>query len=119
NVEKHRAAVHSLELDMEKTRIRAPFGGVVSRRYVRQGDVVAKGTRCFQLSPLLVEFQVPETDPRKPAVDQTVRGTLASDPNRSFDARITRVSPVIDAASDSYEVTAALVNPPADLKPGM
>ena len=122
NVEKHRAQVRALELEMDKTRIRAPFGGIVSRRYVRQGDVVAKGTRCFrlsQLSPLLVEFQVPETDPRKPSAGQTVRGTLASDPNRSFDARIARVSPVIDAASDSYEVTATLVNPPADLKPGM
>jgi membrane fusion protein, multidrug efflux system len=122
NVEKHRAEVHALELEMEKTRIRAPFGGVVSRRYVRQGDVVTKGTRCFrlsQLSPLLVEFQVPETDPRKPAAGQTVRGTLASDPNRSFDARITRVSPVVDAASDSYEVTATLAGPAADLKPGM
>jgi len=122
NVEKHRAEVRALELEMDKTRIRAPFGGVVSRRYVRQGDVVTKGTRCFrlsQLSPLLVEFQVPETDPRKPAAGQTVRGTLASDPNQSFEARVARVSPVVDAASDSYEVTATLVNPPADLKPGM
>jgi len=122
NVEKHRAEVRALELEMDKTRIRAPFGGVVSRRYVRQGDVVTKGMRCFrlsQLSPLLVEFQVPETDPRKPAAGQTVRGTLASDPNQSFEARVARVSPVVDAASDSYEVTAALVNPPADLKPGM
>ncbi|HMD32374.1 MAG TPA: efflux RND transporter periplasmic adaptor subunit [Candidatus Acidoferrales bacterium] len=122
NVEKHHAEVHALELELEKTRIRAPFGGVVSRRYVRQGDAVVKGARCFrlsQLSPLLVEFQVPETDSRKPAVDQSVRGTLASDPSHTFEAKITRVSPVVDAASDSYEVTAALVAPSADLKPGM
>jgi len=122
NVEKHRAEVKSLEIEMQKTRVRAPFAGVVSRRYVRQGDVVSKGTKCFrlsQLSPLLVEFQVPETDARKPAVDQPVRGTLLSDPNRAFDARITRVSPVVDAASGSYDVTAALVNPAPELKPGM
>jgi membrane fusion protein (multidrug efflux system) len=122
NVEKRRAAVRALELDLQKTRIRAPFGGVVSRRYVRQGDVLAKGARCFrlsQLSPLLVEFQVPETDAHKPAVDQPVRGTLLSDPNRSFDARITRVSPVVDAASGSYDVTATLLAPAPELKPGM
>jgi len=122
NVEKHRAEVRALELELQKTRIRAPFGGVVTRRYIRQGDMLTKGARCFrvsQLSPLLVEFQVPETDARKPAMGQQVKGTLLSDPNRAFDARITRVSPVVDAASGSYDVTAALVNPAAELKPGM
>ena len=122
NVEKHQALVRTLELEQDKTRIRAPFGGVVSRRYIRQGDEVAKGVRCFrlsQLSPLLVEFQVPESDPRKPAVDQTVRVTLASDPGRALEARVTRVGPVVDAASGSYQVTATLVAPPAELKPGM
>lgn len=122
NVEKHRAAVKSLELELQKTRIRAPFGGVISRRYVRQGDVLARGARCFrlsQLSPLLVEFQVPETDAQKPAVDQPVKGTLVSDTNRTFDARITRVSPVVDAASGSYDVTASLLAPSPELKPGM
>jgi len=122
NVEKHHAEVKSLELELQKTRVSAPFAGVVSRRYVRQGDVVAKGTKCFrlsQLSPLLVDFQVPETDAHKPAIAQPVKGTLLSDPGRWFDARITRVSPVVDAASGSYDVTAELVNPAAELKPGM
>ena len=121
-VDKRKAELHALDLELEKTRIRAPFGGVVSRRYVRQGDEVAKGARCFrlsQMSPLLVEFQVPETDARKPEVEGSVRGTLVSDPSRTFEARITRVSPVVDAASDSYQVTATLVAPAADLKPGM
>lgn len=121
-VDKSRAELKALEIQTQKTRIRAPFGGVVSRRYVRQGDVVTKGSKCFrlsQLSPLLVEFQVPETDAHKPAVDQPVRGILLSDPNQSFDARVTRVGPVVDAASGSYDVTAALVNPSPALKPGM
>ncbi len=122
NVEKHRAEVRSLEIELQKTRVRAPFGGVVTRRYVRQGDVLTKGAKCFrlsQLSPLLVEFQVPETEAHKPAADQPLRGTLLSDPNHTFDARITRVGPVVDAASGSYDVTAVLVNPSPNLKPGM
>ncbi|HVN07747.1 MAG TPA: efflux RND transporter periplasmic adaptor subunit [Patescibacteria group bacterium] len=121
-VEKRHAEVKGLELQLQKTRILAPFAGVISRRYVREGDVVTKGTKCFrlsQLSPLLVEFQVPETDAHKPAVAQPVKGTLLSDPNRWFDARITRVSPVVDAASGSYEVRATLLAPSPELKPGM
>ncbi|HUJ39531.1 MAG TPA: efflux RND transporter periplasmic adaptor subunit [Candidatus Acidoferrales bacterium] len=122
NVEKRRAELKALELELQKTRIRAPFGGVISRRYVRQGDVVTKGTKCFrlsQMSPLLVEFQVPETDAHKPGAGQAVKGTLLSDPNHWFDARITRVSPVVDAASGSYDVTATLLAPSPELKPGM
>ena len=122
NVEKRRAQIHALDLELDKTRIHAPFSGVVSRRYIRQGEMVPKGGRCYRLSqlePLLVEFQVPEADPRKPAADQEVRGSLASDSNRTFQARVTRVSPLVDAASGSYEVTATLLSPPPDLKPGM
>ncbi len=121
-VGKRQAQVRALEIELDKTRVRAPFSGVVSRRYLRQGEMITKNSPCYRLSqlgPLLVEFQVPETDPRKPTADQEVHGTLASDANRTFQARITRVSPVVDAASGSYEVTATLVSPPADLKPGM
>lgn len=122
NVEKRRAQVRALELELDKTRIRAPFAGVVSHRFLRQGEMISKGARCYrvsQLGPLLVEFQVPETDPRKPAAGQVVSGTLASDGDQTFQARITRVSPVVDAASGSYEVTATLVSPGPNLKPGM
>ena len=37
----------SLELEMEKTRVRAPFSGIVARRYVRDGQQVAKGDRLL------------------------------------------------------------------------
>ena len=38
---------HSLELELEKTRISAPFDGVVARRYVRQGQSVTRNDRLF------------------------------------------------------------------------
>jgi membrane fusion protein (multidrug efflux system) len=121
-VEKNRAEVRVLEVELEKSRIRAPFRGVVTRRFVREGQMVQNHEKCFRLSqlgPLLVEFLIPEAEPHKPAAGQRVRGTLVSDPTRSFEARIRRVGPVVDAASDSYDVAAELVAPAADLKPGM
>src|SRR4029077_12943650 len=71
NVVKNQAEVHRLELERNKMRIRAPFDGVVARRYLRQGQGVAKGEKCFrvsQLAPLRVEFQVPEMSPRHPVL---------------------------------------------------
>ena len=54
---------HSLELELEKTQIRAPFSGVVARRYVREGQQVAKGDRLFWVTaeaPLRMRFTLPE-----------------------------------------------------------
>src|SRR6202035_778759 len=53
----------SLELELEKTRITAPFDGVVARRYLHVGQEVAKNDHLFWVSavaPLRVKFALPE-----------------------------------------------------------
>src|SRR5579863_1023217 len=55
--------LRGLELEMEKTRITAPFDGIVARRYTRSGQSVAVGDRLFwvtAVTPLLVRFTMPE-----------------------------------------------------------
>ena len=50
---------HSIELELEKTKITAPFDGLIARRYVREGQNVIKGDRLFWVtaeSPLLLRF---------------------------------------------------------------
>ena len=54
---------HSLELEIEKTKVIAPFDGVIARRYIREGQNVAKGDRLFWVTaeaPLLMRFTLPE-----------------------------------------------------------
>src|SRR5260370_11910819 len=58
-----RQTERSLELELEKTRIRAPVSGMVARRYVRAGHQVNRGDRMFwvtETSPLRVKFTLPE-----------------------------------------------------------
>src|SRR5258708_39230310 len=58
-----RQVEHSLELELEKTQITAPFNGVVARRYVRAGQSVAKNDRLFwvtAVAPLRVRVTLPE-----------------------------------------------------------
>ncbi|MGA8223438.1 MAG: efflux RND transporter periplasmic adaptor subunit [Candidatus Acidiferrales bacterium] len=123
NVEKNQAEIRRLETELDKTRIRAPFGGLVARRYIRLGQGVSKSDKCFrvsQLSPLRVQFQVPETSARQPHLGDTVGVMVPGDSSRSFSARIMQVSPTVDPSSDSYEVTAQLTGAGlADLRPGM
>jgi RND family efflux transporter MFP subunit len=122
-VESSNAEIHRLEIEIEKTSLRAPFSGVVVGRYVREGQEITKGDKCFrvsQLAPLQVQFQIPESSGHRPTHGSDVKLTLVSDPARPLNARIVKISPVIDPASDSYNVTAQLDGKNiSDLRPGM
>lgn len=122
-VESGHAEINRLDLELDQTRIHAPFAGVVVRRYIRQGQAVSKGDKCFrvsQLAPLQVQFQVPESSGRRPSAGSSVELSLVDNSNRALNARIVKVSPTVDAASDSYDVLAQLTGPGlSDLRPGM
>ena len=115
--------IKRLEIELDQTRLRAPFSGAIVGRYVREGQQVAKGDRCFrvsQLAPLQVQFQVPESAGRRPARGMKVGLSLVSDSARTFTATVVKISPVVDPSSDSYSVTAELLGKgTSDLRPGM
>lgn len=121
-VERNRADIHLLEIELERTRILAPFSGVVARRYIRVGQKVRKDDPCFllsQMAPLQVRFLVPETAQR-PRPGESVHVAPVADSQRVYDARVLRVGPTVDAASGSYDVTAQLTGDDlGQLRPGM
>jgi RND family efflux transporter MFP subunit len=120
-VERAAAELRKADLDLGRTRFTSPFPGIVSRRYVRAGQSVAKGDRCFRVSemgPLQVRFLVPEAARRLPEVGATV--AVAAGSGRVYQAKIRKASPVVDAASGAIEVMAELVGPDLGaLRPGM
>jgi len=121
-VKSNEAQIQSLNIELEQTQFRAPFSGVVARRYVRTGQTVSKDDPCFrvsQLGPLQVNFQVPESSSEKPSVGAAVRLSVVANANRTLSARIIKVGPTIDPASDSFDVTAQLDGNVAGLSPGM
>lgn len=121
-VDRTQAEIRMLEINLEKTSIRAPFAGVVARRYIRQGQNVLKDDKCFrlsQLSPLQVRFLVAETAARHPQPGDAVQVVPVSDSQRVYRARVAKVSPTVDAASGSFEVTAQLTDDIHELRPGM
>jgi RND family efflux transporter MFP subunit len=122
-VESGHAEINRLQLEADQTRVHAPFSGVVVRRYVREGQAISKGDKTFrisQLAPLQVQFQIPESSGKRPAVGAPVELSLIEDSGRKLTAHIVKVSPTIDAASDSYDVLAQLTGSAiSDLRPGM
>ena len=112
----------SLELELEKTRITAPFDGVVARRYLRAGQEVAKNDRLFWISavaPLRVKFALPETYLGRVRKGTELVVVTSAAPGEIHQARVLLVSPVVDPSSDTIDVTAELQGPSANLRPGM
>ncbi|HXZ81557.1 MAG TPA: efflux RND transporter periplasmic adaptor subunit [Terriglobales bacterium] len=114
---------HSLELELEKTHIAAPFDGMVARRYVRVGQAVTRNERLFwvtAVSPMRVRFALPERFLGQIKTGSLVEVTAAEGTlDHRYPAKVIEVSPVVDPASDTIEVLAQLTGPTGDLRPGM
>jgi RND family efflux transporter MFP subunit len=119
-----RQVERSLELELEKTQITAPFNGVVARRYVRAGQSVAKNDRLFwvtAVAPLRVRVTLPERFLGRIKTGTTVGLTPAEgiDSSHYYHAKVVEVSPVVDPASDTIEILAELYGDTSGLRPGM
>lgn len=122
NLQNAKDQLRSRELELEKSRIQAPFDGMVARRYVRAGQQVSAGDRMFwvtAVAPLRVKFTLPEKFLGKVHMGQQVTVTAAETESASHQAKIIQISPVVDPASDTIEVLAELLGPAGDLRPGM
>jgi membrane fusion protein (multidrug efflux system) len=116
------ASQRSLELELEKTRIIAPFDGIVARRYVRAGQRVAMGDRLFWVTaeaPLRVKFTLPERFYGRLRKGEELGLSSPDVPGERRKAKIIALSPVIDPSSGTIEVMAEVTGPPGQFRPGM
>jgi RND family efflux transporter MFP subunit len=113
---------HSLELELEKTKITAPFSGLIARRYVREGQNILKGDRFFWVTaeaPLLIRFTLPEKlfgDVRR---GQAVEVNSVNASAEKHVGRVKEISPVVDPSSGTFEVLVELMGDRGALRPGM
>jgi membrane fusion protein (multidrug efflux system) len=122
NLESAREQLKAAEIELAKTRITAPFAGVIGRRYVRAGDKVTMGERLFYVTataPLRVRFTLPERYVGKLQKGDMLALTVGDSPELKHAAKIVLVSPVVDPASGTIEIAAEVVAPGKELRPGM
>jgi membrane fusion protein, multidrug efflux system len=111
----------SLELELEKTKIIAPFDGVIARRYVREGQEVNKGERLFWVTaegPLMMRITLPEKYFGHVRSAQIFEITSLDVPGE-YAARVKEISPVVDPSSGTFEVLVELIGNRGMLRPGM
>lgn len=106
------------ERDLDLTRVVAPFAGVVSARFARQGRLAVPGDSLFRvtaLGPLLASVQLPESASVGVKVGSTAR--VVGRDNLTTSARVIRLAPVVDAASGTMPVVLE-VQAQQGLRPG-
>lgn len=116
------ADLNTANLQLEQSRIVAPFAGVVGRSSVRSSQEVKAGDVLFWVTaeaPLRILFTVPESAMADFSIGKPLELTTADYPGLRQSGRILRVSPVVDPASGSIQVIGAVVRPSPLLKPGM
>jgi RND family efflux transporter MFP subunit len=116
------AELKSAGLQLEQSRIVAPFAGVVGRSSLREAQEVKKGEPLLWITavaPLHVLFTVPESAMAQFPAGAPLELKTADYPDLRQSARVLRVSPVIDPASGSVQVVGMVVHPSPLLKPGM
>lgn len=112
------AALEKAKLNLSRTEIRAPFAGVVSRRYVRVGDIVDDKMPLFRvtaMTPLRARLLVPESEVASFGVGAPVMITGAGGTTGA--ARVILVGPTIDPGSGTREVIVELART-GDFRPG-
>ena len=121
------ASYQSAQSDFERlrvqvlyTEVRAPFSGLVVNRYVKFAQTLSVNSAVFRISdfdPLLCPIQVPERELPRLKIGQPAEIEVEAWPEERFDARVLRVSPVVDAATGTFKVTLEVEGD--RLRPGM
>jgi len=106
----------------DKTRIRAPFAGVVGRRRVSPGAYLQSGTVITELAridEMKVSFAAPERYLPLLRDGVPVDVMTPAFPDAHFPGKISVVDPVIDPQTRTVQLVARIPNPSRKLRPGM
>ena len=128
------AALLSAEIDLERTVIRAPIGGVIGRSLVTQGALVSAGqaaplTVIRRLDPVLVDVTQSASEliewrrglvsGRLGDVEKTVTLTLADGETYEQTGLLTAAEPYVDELTGVVTLRLEFPNPEELLLPGM
>jgi RND family efflux transporter MFP subunit len=127
DAEQARAEVKAVEaadaiarLDLERSRVKAPFDGAVAERIATTGDYVAIGTpiiRLVKTDPLRLRLEVPERESIAVRDRQAIRLTVDGDTN-IYTSRMSRLAPALDQTNRMLLVEADMPSR-GTLRPGL
>jgi RND family efflux transporter MFP subunit len=115
-------AVKQARLTLDKTRIRAPFSGIITNIQVSPGENVSAGMEMFTLvniSRVQVHAKVLESEIGKMKVGREVDLKFSAYPDQVFKGKVQAISPIVNAEEKTCNVIIDMVNVDEAIKPGM
>src|SRR5246500_2759260 len=116
------AQVGDIRAAIARKTIHAPFSGLLGIRQVSLGQYLAAGQAIVSLqslSPIYVNFGVPQQDTPKVVPGHTLQVTNGDLPGMAFTGRITALDSVISEQTRNIQVQAIVTNKDNKLRPGM
>jgi len=122
-----KAILKGMDETVELMQVRAPFAGMVTRRYLNKGAIVQSGTSSgaapivdiMDLSVMRVAVDVPETD--VPLVREGTPATISffELPDLKIITAVSRISYALKAESKTMRIEVDVRNPNRAIRPGM
>lgn len=113
------ADIESVKAQIEQTELRAPFDGIIGLRQVSVGTYASPTTivaKLTKISPLKVEFAVPESYARDVKVGTTLNFSLTGSLNK-YEAKVYARESSLDLETRSLTIRALYPNP-SGIMPG-
>jgi membrane fusion protein (multidrug efflux system) len=115
---------------LKYARVTAPFGGIITKRYVDPGAYIpvpnaastpeaAAIVNLTDFKTLRMQVAVPETEATHIKIGQSIRWTADDYPGEHFDGTVTRAYWALDKATKTMLTETQMANPGMKLQPGM
>jgi membrane fusion protein (multidrug efflux system) len=116
------AALALAQAKLDRTRIRAPFSGIVGIRNVSVGDYVKEGQELVNIEDigtLKIDFRLPESYLAQLKPGQQLEVSSDALPGQLFTAVLDAINPLVEAGGRAIALRASLPNGEGRLRPGM
>lgn len=114
------AQLHRQRLNLERTRITAPFAGVVEDLHLNAGDYAVPGAPCatlIELDPMLISADVTEAEVENLALGDRVTGSTSV--GRELEGVVTFVGKQSDPVTRTYPVEITVANGDYSIRSGL
>jgi RND family efflux transporter MFP subunit len=110
------------QMDLDKTRIRAPFAGIITDIKISPREHIDAGRELFTLvniGQIRVRAKVLESEIGRMKAGREVDLRFSAYPGKVFKGVVKAISPIVNAEDKTCSVYIAVNNPTEEIKPGM
>ncbi len=110
------------EKALEDTSVKAPFSGIVSKKFLNAGEYVDKGkpvVEIVNIDTIKAHFKVPEKFINKIKIGDNIKLSLEHCPETAFTGKVYSINPVGDSVNHSFEIIVTIENIDHSIKAGM